>query len=114
MPFCTNCGKQNPDDARFCSQCGTRSSRPTPRRRAARAGGESTATITIGGAGADKAETSDRAAQPGRRGRRRRAARRARAAGRAARSRAPAAGSCSTPTWSTPAGTPTARSSSTT
>ena len=23
MPFCTNCGRQNPDDARFCSQCGT-------------------------------------------------------------------------------------------
>lgn len=24
MPFCTNCGRENPDDARFCSQCGTR------------------------------------------------------------------------------------------
>ena len=24
MPFCTACGRQNPDDARFCSQCGTR------------------------------------------------------------------------------------------
>jgi pSer/pThr/pTyr-binding forkhead associated (FHA) protein len=24
MPYCTNCGKQNPADARFCSQCGTR------------------------------------------------------------------------------------------
>ena len=24
MPFCTNCGRQNPDDARFCAQCGTR------------------------------------------------------------------------------------------
>src|SRR6478752_1002446 len=24
MPFCTSCGHQNPDDARFCSQCGTR------------------------------------------------------------------------------------------
>ncbi len=23
MPFCTACGKQNPDEARFCSQCGT-------------------------------------------------------------------------------------------
>ena len=23
MPYCTACGKQNPDDARFCSQCGT-------------------------------------------------------------------------------------------
>ena len=46
MPFCTNCGKQNPDDARFCSQCGTRlvtgaSGAPAP--------GDSTATITFGG-----------------------------------------------------------------
>ncbi len=24
MPFCTACGHQNPNDARFCSQCGTR------------------------------------------------------------------------------------------
>ncbi len=22
MPFCTECGRENPDDARFCSQCG--------------------------------------------------------------------------------------------
>jgi len=24
MPFCTACGRRNPDDARFCAQCGTR------------------------------------------------------------------------------------------
>jgi len=24
MPFCTACGRQNPEDARFCAQCGTR------------------------------------------------------------------------------------------
>src|SRR3954470_18488932 len=24
MPFCTACGHQNPDSARFCSQCGTK------------------------------------------------------------------------------------------
>jgi hypothetical protein len=24
MPFCTACGHQNPDDAKFCSQCGTK------------------------------------------------------------------------------------------
>ena len=24
MPFCTSCGRENPDDARFCAQCGTR------------------------------------------------------------------------------------------
>ena len=30
MPFCTACGHRNPDDARFCSQCGTRLVRPEP------------------------------------------------------------------------------------
>ncbi len=30
MPFCTACGRQNPDDARFCSQCGTRLVTATP------------------------------------------------------------------------------------
>jgi pSer/pThr/pTyr-binding forkhead associated (FHA) protein len=44
MPYCTNCGKANPDDARFCSQCGTRLvSEDAP------VGGDSTATISIGG-----------------------------------------------------------------
>ena len=23
MPYCTKCGKRNPDDARFCNKCGT-------------------------------------------------------------------------------------------
>ena len=53
MPFCTACGKQNPDDARFCSQCGTRlvtADAPAPG-----AGNESanetTATISIGAPG---------------------------------------------------------------
>ncbi len=60
MPFCTACGRQNPDDARFCSQCGTRLvARRRARRRRAERSGESTATIQIG-VGADKAETSDR------------------------------------------------------
>jgi uncharacterized membrane protein YvbJ len=50
MPFCTAGGKQNPDDARFCSQCGTRlvsaeASAPA----ATEPSGESTATITFGG-----------------------------------------------------------------
>lgn len=63
MPFCTACGKPNPDDARFCSQCGTRiadeagSTQERP--------GESTATISVGtgsaGAGSvDPATSSDR------------------------------------------------------
>lgn len=62
MPFCTVCGKQNPDDARFCSQCGARlvgAEGPG----ATETAGESTATIQIG-AGADKVETSDRALNP--------------------------------------------------
>jgi pSer/pThr/pTyr-binding forkhead associated (FHA) protein len=66
MPFCTACGKQNPDDARFCSQCGSRlvSAEPAggaePSQESA---GESTATIAIG-VGADKTETSDRQLNP--------------------------------------------------
>jgi len=57
MPFCTACGKQNPDDARFCSQCGTRLVAPA----AGEATGEATATIQIP---TDKVETSDRALNP--------------------------------------------------
>ena len=66
MPFCTACGKQNPDDARFCSQCGTRlvtgdaaTASPAP---ASADAGESTATIAIGLG--DKVETSDRQLNP--------------------------------------------------
>jgi pSer/pThr/pTyr-binding forkhead associated (FHA) protein len=57
MPFCTECGHQNPDDARFCSQCGKRLAQAAP------AGGEdpseSTATITFG-APAKEAEHQER------------------------------------------------------
>ena len=66
MPFCTNCGRQNPDDARFCAQCGTRLvslDEPTGVPVAGEPVGESTATIQIG-VGVDKAETSDRALNP--------------------------------------------------
>ncbi len=60
MPFCTACGKQNPDDARFCSQCGTRL--VTDESGRAAGGGDSTATITFGApAGSD---TSDRQLSP--------------------------------------------------
>ncbi|HEY8458023.1 MAG TPA: FHA domain-containing protein [Actinopolymorphaceae bacterium] len=40
MPFCTQCGHENADDARFCSQCG----RPLGGER----GAEPTATIALG------------------------------------------------------------------
>lgn len=56
MPFCTACGRQNPDDARFCSQCGTRLVTPDP---SAATTSDATATIQFGGA--DRIETSDRA-----------------------------------------------------
>ena len=58
MPYCTNCGKQNPDDARFCSQCGTRiapaeAAEPVlPPEPAV----ESTATITFGAPGKDDSD----------------------------------------------------------
>ncbi len=75
MPFCTQCGRQNPDDARFCAQCGARlegtgehpapgapatpgEGSPDPTR------GEATATIQIGASGVDKVETGDRALNP--------------------------------------------------
>jgi pSer/pThr/pTyr-binding forkhead associated (FHA) protein len=56
MPFCTACGNHNPDDANFCSQCGTRMAAPLAPSEAV---GETTATISIG-LGGDKSETSDR------------------------------------------------------
>ena len=111
MPFCTACGRQNPDDARFCSQCGTQL---VGRRRRRRSRPASRPRRSASGSARDKTETSDRRAEPGRRRRGRRAARRATRCWSCSAVRAPAAGSCSTPTWSTPGATPTARSSSTT
>jgi pSer/pThr/pTyr-binding forkhead associated (FHA) protein len=55
MPFCTNCGRQNPDDAKFCSQCGTRLVTDEP-------AVESTATITFNAP--DKAEAEERPLNP--------------------------------------------------
>ena len=64
MSFCTACGKQNPDDARFCAQCGSRLVTPEPAPPAVADGmDESTATINLGAA-ADKVETSDRQLNP--------------------------------------------------
>jgi pSer/pThr/pTyr-binding forkhead associated (FHA) protein len=70
MPFCTACGTQNPDEARYCSQCGTRlvtADAPTgattvapggPAPAAERPAEDSTAPIQIGAG--DKVDTSDR------------------------------------------------------
>ena len=38
MPFCTQCGHQNPEGSRFCSQCGTRLEPAAAARRPATAG----------------------------------------------------------------------------
>ena len=66
MPFCTACGKQNPDDARFCARCGTKLVADGGDAGAADAGGpfvdEATATISIGTP--EKADTSDRNLSP--------------------------------------------------
>ncbi len=80
MPFCTACGRQNPDDARFCSQCGTAlveasptgesASQPTSQPTGAPSTAppvavpaDVTATIVFGGS-TDKVETSDRQLSP--------------------------------------------------
>ena len=42
MPFCTQCGHANPDESRFCSNCGSALARSAP------AADSSTTTITIG------------------------------------------------------------------
>ncbi len=55
MPFCTACGSKNPDDARFCSQCGNRLVPAGEQPDDQASGSESTATIQIG----DKTDTFD-------------------------------------------------------
>jgi len=62
MPYCTSCGRQNPDDARFCSQCGTPIVSPDASTEG-EPSGESTATITFG-VSKDKTDTSDRQLSP--------------------------------------------------
>jgi pSer/pThr/pTyr-binding forkhead associated (FHA) protein len=52
MPFCTQCGHQNPEGARFCSQCGSRLEAAIPTEPAGlpiESPSETTATITFGG-----------------------------------------------------------------
>ncbi|MCW2621740.1 MAG: domain containing protein [Frankiales bacterium] len=44
MPvFCTQCGHQNPDDSRFCAQCGAALPAPQP----SGTGGDTTSTISL-------------------------------------------------------------------
>jgi pSer/pThr/pTyr-binding forkhead associated (FHA) protein len=48
MPYCSQCGSQNSDNARFCSQCGTPLAPPTEPEAAAPPVDDATATITFG------------------------------------------------------------------
>jgi pSer/pThr/pTyr-binding forkhead associated (FHA) protein len=66
MPFCTACGQQNPDDARFCSQCGTRlvtkdAAAGAAEGEQADAANDNTSTITFG---VPTVDTSDRKLSP--------------------------------------------------
>ena len=62
MPYCTNCGNANSDDARFCSQCGSRLAGADSAAAAPEAP-DSTATISI--AGSERSEiSSDRQLNP--------------------------------------------------
>ena len=109
MPYCSQCGSQNSDNARFCSQCGTPLAPPAGEP----APNDATATITFGA----PREVRRRRAGLAERGRRRRGRRPARRAARCwscSGARAPAAATCSTPTSPRWAVTPRATSSSTT
>jgi pSer/pThr/pTyr-binding forkhead associated (FHA) protein len=55
MPYCSQCGSQNSDNARFCSQCGTPLAQPA----GDPAPHDSTATITFGAPA--KSESDERA-----------------------------------------------------
>ena len=55
MPYCSQCGSQNSDNARFCSQCGTPLAQPAGDSTPA----DSTATITFGAP--SKSESDERA-----------------------------------------------------
>ena len=60
MPYCSQCGSQNADNARFCSQCGTPLAPPANNPAASEpVPNDATATITFGAPA--KSEADDRA-----------------------------------------------------
>ncbi|GAA1918053.1 FHA domain-containing protein [Nocardioides marmoribigeumensis] len=67
MPFCTACGRQNPDDARFCAQCGTRLVQldDTGSQPAVGGGSGSTSDSTITFRAPVKGDAEERALNPG-------------------------------------------------
>src|SRR3954470_8600122 len=60
MPFCTQCGHNNPDGSRFCSQCGTRLESAGPAAATAENPSETTATITFGAPAKDPEHREER------------------------------------------------------
>jgi ribosomal protein L40E len=47
--FCTNCGQENPEEARFCARCGSALTRPGDPIEPERTGFETTSTISLTG-----------------------------------------------------------------
>ena len=68
MPFCTQCGHQNPEGSRFCSQCGSRLEAAAAPGQAGQPAGaaagehpsETTATITFGAPGKEAEAREER------------------------------------------------------
>src|SRR5919112_2218534 len=66
MPFCTQCGHQNPEGSRFCAQCGSRLEQPGASGASGGSGdrretaSESTATITFGAPSKDAEHRDER------------------------------------------------------
>jgi FHA domain/zinc-ribbon domain len=56
--YCTQCGHANPEDARFCSNCGTPLTRGVPRPVPGDPG-DSTSTISLGAVEAGEGDTGD-------------------------------------------------------
>ena len=56
MPYCSQCGSQNAENARFCSQCGSPLTAPTE---PAAALSDTTATITFGAQSAQAVQEAD-------------------------------------------------------
>lgn len=60
--FCTQCGHANPEDARFCANCGTTLTKPAPSMTGSPSGepaGETTSTISLSGIEALEGEQED-------------------------------------------------------
>lgn len=57
MPYCTQCGNSNPDNAKFCARCGAELVKPGDLAQAAEPGGDTTSSFPVVG---DEATTGGR------------------------------------------------------